>query len=43
MPGKPVQRGVIEYAASILGDADQVYGEKRNAMSAAPKLLHVPL
>ena len=34
MSGKPVQRGAIEYAAPILGDTDQMYGEERNAMSA---------
>jgi hypothetical protein len=43
MPGKPVQCGAIEYAASILGDTDQMHGKKRNAMSTAPKVLHVLL
>jgi len=39
MPGKPVPCGAIEYAASILGDTDQMHGKKRNAMSTAPKVL----
>ncbi len=38
MLGKPVQCGAIEYAASILGDTDQMHGKKRNAMSAASKV-----
>ncbi len=38
MLGKPVQCDAIEYAASILGDTDQMHGNKRNAMSAASKV-----
>ena len=43
MPGKPVPCGAIEYTASILGDTDQMHGKKQNAMSTAPKVLHVLL
>ena len=43
MPGKPVRCGAIEYVASILGDTEQMHGKKRNAMSTAPKVLHVLL
>ena len=46
MPGKPVQCGAIEYAASILGDTDQMHGKKRNATALCtgqrpwPLLIH---